>query len=424
MEQILSKSLFKNFSRTMLRSLEKEKVHIAVLGRRNVGKSKLINSIFVKELCTVDDKPGTTLESVRSAVELSPFGPVIIIDTAGIDSEDGSRAKKITKTIKTISTADFAVLVLDAREELDRSETDLITNLRKVKVPFIVAVNKIEFGINPNLLTELQALEIKHFEISCKENAGIDNLKKKLIHLLPVESENKFIKEIVNQDDVVVLVVPDDFTLSQNSVLKSQVESIHKAISGSAVCMVVKKHGLSHTISQLKNPPDLVIAEDEIIDQVENELPPKVKLTTYSLVLAKTKANLADFVTALQRIGELNNGDKLLISEACDTHHLRYQDGKLRITELLNHQTNKNFKVDFSNGSGLPDDISEYKLIIHCNGCLLSKKEMQSRLRQAALMDIPVVNYSVFVSYMNGQLPRLISPFNSTASTLPYLNRH
>jgi [FeFe] hydrogenase H-cluster maturation GTPase HydF len=406
----------------MLRNLEAEKVHIAVLGKQNVGKSKLINSIFGQELCTVDDKPGTTLDSVRNAVELSPFGPVIVIDTAGIDSEGGIRTKKINKIIKTISTADFAVLVLDAREELDKSETDLITSLRKIQVPFIVAVNKIEFGINPNLLTELQALEVKHFEISCKENAGIDNLKKKLIHLLPVESGNKFIKEFVNKGDVVILVVPDDFTLSQNSVLKSHVESVQKAIARNAVCMVLKKHDLSHTLSQLKNPPDFVIADDDIIAQVENDLPPKVKLTTYSLILAKNKANLADFVTTLQRIGELHDGDKLLISEACETHHLRYDVGKLRVKELLKHQTKKNIKVDFTNGSGLPDNISDYKLIIHCNGCMLSKKELQSRLRQAALMDIPVINYSVFISYMNGNLPRLISPFNAAASTLAYAN--
>lgn len=405
-------------------NLEAERIHIAVLGRQNVGKSKLINSIFSEELCVVDEKPGTTKDSKQNTVELSPFGPVIIIDTAGIDTKDGFGTKKISETIKTIANADFAVLVLDAREELDKSETDLITSLRKIQVPFIVAVNKIEFGINPNLLTELQALEVKHFEISCKENAGIDNLKKKLIHLLPVESEIKFIKEIVSKGDVVILLVPDDFTLSQNSVLQSQVEFVQKSIARNAVCMVVKKQDLSQTLSQLKNPPDLVIAGDDMIAQIENELPPKVKLTTYSLIHAKSKSNLADFVTAIQRIVDLHDGDKLLISEACETHHLRYNIGKARVKELLKHQTKKNLKVDFSNGSGLPDDISDYKLIIHCNGCLLSKKEMQSRLRQAKLMDIPVVNYSVFISYINGRLPRLISPLSSAASTLGYANQY
>jgi len=169
--------------------IKAEKLHIAIVGRQNVGKSKLINSIIKKELFVVNDTPGTTTDPVSKAVELSAYGPVVIIDTAGIEEEFNSGKKKISKTIKVISAADFAIIVLDAREELDSSETELITLLRKIHVPFLVAVNKIEFGINPHLLTELEALEVTHFELSCKEDAGIENFKKKLIHLLPGEKK-------------------------------------------------------------------------------------------------------------------------------------------------------------------------------------------------------------------------------------------
>ena len=168
----------------MIMEGEEEKLHIAIIGRKNVGKSLLINRIVSQELFSVKDIPGTTTEPVNKAVELLPYGPIVIIDTAGID-EDEFGKKKISKTICVISYADFAILVLDAREELDKSETELITHLQKIKVPFLVAVNKIEFGINPNLLIELEALEVTHFELSCKEDAGIENFKKKLIHLLP-----------------------------------------------------------------------------------------------------------------------------------------------------------------------------------------------------------------------------------------------
>jgi len=168
----------------MIKAGEEEKLHIAIIGRKNVGKSLLINRIVSQELFIVNDTPGTTTEPVSKAIELLPYGTVVIIDTAGIDDDEFSK-KKINQTIKTISYADFAILVLDAREELNNSETELITSLQKIKVPFLIAVNKIEFGINTHLLTELEALEVTHFELSCKENAGIENFRKKLMHLLP-----------------------------------------------------------------------------------------------------------------------------------------------------------------------------------------------------------------------------------------------
>lgn len=172
----------------MIKAGEEEKLHIAIIGRKNVGKSLLINRIVSQELFIVNDTPGTTTEPVSKAVELLPYGPVVIVDTAGIDDHEFGM-KKINKTFKAISYADFAILVLDAREELSKSETEIIASLQKIKVPFLVAVNKVEFGINPHLLTELEALEVTHFELSCKENAGIENFKKKLIHLLPGEKK-------------------------------------------------------------------------------------------------------------------------------------------------------------------------------------------------------------------------------------------
>jgi small GTP-binding protein len=173
----------------MIKAGEADKLHIAILGRKNVGKSLLINRIVSQELFVVNDIPGTNIDPISKAVELLPYGPVVIIDTAGIDDDEFDK-KILNKTIKAISSADFAILVLDAREQLDKNETDLITYLQKLKTPFLVAVNKIEFGINANLLTELEALEVTYFEISCKENAGIENFKKKLIHLLPGEKNS------------------------------------------------------------------------------------------------------------------------------------------------------------------------------------------------------------------------------------------
>jgi len=398
--------------------IKAEKLHIAIVGRQNVGKSKLINSIINKELFVVKDTPGTTTGPVSKAAELLPYGPVVIIDTAGIDDESDLGKKRIDKTIKVISAADFAIIVLDAREELDSSETELITLLRKIQVPFLVAVNKIEFGINPHLLTELEALEVTHFELSCKEDAGIENFKKKLIHLLPGEKKTIFIEDLVNKGDVVVLIVPEDSVLSRKSVLKSQISEVQKAIKGNAVCMVVKKKDFSYTLTQLKNPPDLVIAESDIIDQIESELPIPVKLTTYSLILTRYKGDLSEFLKGVESINKLHNGDKILISEACSDHQFEYAIGQTEIQELLRHHTNRKLKVDFFNDSGLPDDLSEYKLIIHCDGCKLTRKLLQSRIKQAKLMSVPIVNYSVLASFLNGYLPRTILPFNEAVASL------
>jgi [FeFe] hydrogenase H-cluster maturation GTPase HydF len=396
--------------------INSEKLHIAIVGRQNVGKSKLINSIINKELFVVNETPGTTTDPVSKAVELSPYGPVVIIDTAGIDDGSELGKKRIGKTIKVISAADFAIIVLDAREELDSSETELITLLRKIHVSFLVAVNKIEFGINPHLLTELEALEVTHFELSCKEDAGIENFKKKLIHLLPGEKKTIFIEDLVSKDDVVVLVVPEDAVLLRKSVLKSQIDEVQRALKGNAACIVVKKNDLSYTLTHLKNPPDLVIAESDIINQIESELPITVKLTTYSLILTRQKGDLSEFLKAVESLDKLRNGDKILISEACGDHQFEYAIGKTEIQESLRHYTNCKLKVDFFNGSGLPDDLSEYKLIVHCDGCKLARKIMQSRINQAKLMSVPIVNYSVLTSFLNRSSSRTILPFKESVT--------
>ncbi|MDZ7625481.1 MAG: [FeFe] hydrogenase H-cluster maturation GTPase HydF [Ignavibacteriaceae bacterium] len=399
----------------MIKAGETEKLHIAIIGRKNVGKSLLINRIVSQELFTVNDIPGTTTEPMGKAVELLPYGPVVIVDTAGID-DDEFGMRKISKTIKAISYADFAILVLDAREELDKSETDLITFLRKIQVPFLVAVNKIEFGINPHLLIELEALEVTHFEVSCKENAGIENFKKKLIHLLPGEKETPMFEDIVRQGDVVLMVVPNNFDDLQGRVFKSQVQKIQEELGEDIVGIVVKENELAGTLKKLKHVPDLVIADNQTISKVVDNIPESVKLTTYSLVMTRQQGNLSEFVKGIKRVKELENGDKVLISEGCENHLQEFEIGKMKIQEWIKLYSKKKLQIDFSNGCGFPDNLPDYKLIIHCDGCSITRKIMQSRIRQVKLMDIPIVNYSVMISYLNGAIPRTLFPFKEAVS--------
>ena len=389
-----------------------ERLHIAIVGKRNVGKSSLINCITNQELSIVSETPGTTTDPVSKAVELLPYGPVVIIDTAGIDDEGELGEKRISKTIKSISKADFAIIVLDAREQLDNNETELITYLQKIEVPFLAVVNKIEFGINPNLLTELEALEIIHFEVSCKEHVGNNNLKKKLIHLLPDNNEPPLISDLVGQGDVVVMVVPIDLGAPRGRLIKPQVMSIREALDEDTICVVVKDKELRSALSSLKNPPDLVITDSQAIMRVAADVPENIRLTTFSILMARHKGNLPEFIKGLKRVEELENGDKVLISEAC-THHAQEDDiGTVKIPRWLRNHTKKNLQIDMVHGYDFPENLSEYKLIVHCGGCMLTRKAMQVRIKQARLLDIPIVNYGVLISYMHGAVPRVLLPFD------------
>ncbi|MCW8809951.1 MAG: [FeFe] hydrogenase H-cluster maturation GTPase HydF [Ignavibacteriaceae bacterium] len=396
----------------MNKTASAERTHIAIVGKRNVGKSSLINCLTNQELSIVSETPGTTTDPVSKAVEMFPYGPVVMVDTAGIDDEGELGTKRISKTIKSISKADFAIAVFDAREQLDNSETELITYLQKIEVPFLAVVNKIEFGINPNLLTELEALEIKYFEISCKEHVGVNNFKKKLIHLLPDSNEPPLISDLVGQGDVVVMVVPIDLGAPKGRLIKPQVLSIREALDEDTICVVVKDKELRSALSLLKNLPDLVITDSQAIMRVAADVPENVKLTTFSILMARHKGNLPEFVKGLKRVEELNNGDKVLISEAC-THHAQEDDiGTVKIPRWLRLHTKKNLQIDITHGYDFPDNLSEYKLIVHCGGCMLTRKAMQVRIKQARLLDIPIVNYGVLISYMHGAVPRVLLPFN------------
>ncbi|MCU0414084.1 MAG: [FeFe] hydrogenase H-cluster maturation GTPase HydF [Ignavibacteriaceae bacterium] len=401
----------------MIKAGEADKLHIAILGRKNVGKSLLINRIVSQELFVVNEIPGTIADPVSKAVELLPYGPVVIIDTAGIDDNEFDK-KRLNRTVKAISSADFAILVLDARDQLDKNETDLITNLQKLKTPFLVAVNKIEFGINSNLLTELEALEVTHFELSCKENAGIENFKKKLVHLLPGEKKTPLIKDLVTEGDVVVLVVPDNLDELHGSVFKSQIKKIQEELGEDIVKVVVKEYELASSLIKLKNPPELVIADSHIIRQVAEEISESVKLTTYSIVMTRHQGNLSEFVKGIKKIEKLENGDKVLISEGCNNHLQEYEIGKIKIQEWLKLYSKKKLQIDYSNGCGFPDNLSDYNLIVHCDGCSISNKIIHTKVKQAKLLNIPIINYGVLTSFLNHTISRSILPFTEEVTVL------
>jgi len=391
--------------------VDSSRPHIAVVGRRNVGKSLLVNSLLEQNVSQVSDIAGTTTDAIKTKYELLPYGPVVIVDTAGIDDEGELGRKRITETIKILSSSDFALIVLDARETLQSKELELFAYLDKLQINYIIVVNKIEFGVNPTLLEELKELRMTHFEVSCKEKAGIEELKRRMIRLLPEDDEPPLVKDIVKQGDVVVMVIPFDYTLPNRKLILSQVHIIREALDEDAVVIVCREKELTAILNNLKSYPDLVIVDSNSVTRIAEDIPAKIKLTTFSLIIARHRGDLPFFIKGLRKIDGLKNGDKVLIAEVC-SHHTQEEDiGTVKIPKWLRSYTKKDLHIDIIHGNDLPDNLSEYKLVVHCGGCLLTHRAMQTRINEAKLMDVPVVTYGVITSYMHGAIPRALVPF-------------
>ena len=392
-------------------AVDSSRPHIAVVGRRNVGKSLLVNSLLEQTVSRVSEIAGTTTDAIKTKYELLPYGPVVIVDTSGIDDEGELGRQRITETIKILSSSDFALVVLDAREILQSKELELFAYLDKLQINYIIVVNKIEFGVNPVLLEELKELRMTHFEVSCKEKAGIEDLKRRMIRHLPQDDEPPLVKDIVKQGDVVLMVIPTDYTLPKRKLILSQVHMIREALDENAVVTVCREKELVSTLNNFKSYPDLVIVDSNSVTRIAEDIPAKIKFTTFSLIIARHRGDLPLFIKGLKKIDGLKNGDKVLIAEVC-SHHTQEDDiGTVKIPKWLRSYTKKELQIDIIHNSELPDNLSDYKLVVHCGGCLLTHRAMQTRINEAKLMDVPVVTYGVITSFMHGAIPRALVPF-------------
>jgi [FeFe] hydrogenase H-cluster maturation GTPase HydF len=300
--------------------------HIAIVGRRNVGKSLLVNSLLGSEISLVSDIAGTTINPLSQSFELAPYGPVIIVDTVGIDDDGELGQEKISETIKIISSSDFVVIIIDARDTLHSKELELIVYLDKIRTNYIVAVNKIEFGINPELLDELRELRITHYEISCKEKAGIEELKHKITRLLPEDNDESLIlDDIILNGDIIVIVESFDTTQSEGKLIPSHIQMIREALDENVTVIVCREKELRSVLDNLKSFPDLIIVDSYSFLYAISSIPDKIRITTFSMLLARYKGDLNVFVKGLAKINQLKNGDRVLIIEAC-LHHPKEEE--------------------------------------------------------------------------------------------------
>lgn len=391
-----------------------ERKHIVFIGRRNAGKSSLINKITGQELSIVSDIPGTTTDPVKKAMELLPFGPVVIVDTAGIDDEGELGEKRISKTVKSISSADFVVFVIDAKNSLTEIERDYLNYLDKLNVSFCIVLNKAELGINEKLLSEVKLKSDSIFNVSCLESTGINELKDALAKLIPRDNEIPLVGDLVKQGDIILLVVPIDLGAPKGRLIKPQVQTIREVLDEDAVVIVVKDKEVRSTLNRLKEKPALVVTDSQAVMRVAADVPKDIKLTTFSILMARFKGDLNKFIEGIRVIDALENGDKIIIAEAC-THHVQEDDiGRTKIPRWIKNYTRKNLQIDIKSGFDFPEDVSQYKLIVHCGGCMITKKEMQSRIKQAEFVNVPIVNYGLMISYMHGVIPRALEPFPET----------
>jgi [FeFe] hydrogenase H-cluster maturation GTPase HydF len=382
--------------------------HIAVVGKRNVGKSRFVNTLIGREVSAVSEIAGTTIDPIKNPLELLPYGPVLIVDTAGIDDEGELGSGRITQTIKTIASADLVILIIDSRTRLSSKERELIAYLDKIEVTYLLVVNKIEFGVNEKLLEELKELRSTHFEVSCKEEVGFEELKRKIIRMLPREDEFFSLKDIIAPADKVLMVLPSGLPDEEHSLLLSYLDIIKNNLDENTIITICKDTEFSETLAKLNNTQDIIITESHLVNKVSALVPEKVKFTTFSLLINRMKSDIPVFVKGLQTVSKLKAGDKILFAEGCSQHP--YNNCKFKIKEWLYSNSKKELNFDFIFDEDLPENLSEYKLLVHCDGCKLNHTEMQTRINEAKLMDVPIVTYGIVASYMKGAIPREVAP--------------
>ena len=382
-----------------------ERLHIAFFGLRNAGKSSVVNAVTNQELSVVSDVKGTTTDPVKKAMELLPIGPVVIIDTAGIDDTGELGELRVEKTRKILNKTDVAVLVVDATKGKQNEDLNLIEDFKKRNIPYIIAFNKCD------LITEKKELKENEIYVSAKENININELKELIGKLSKAEvSEKTLLGDIIKSNDTVVLVTPIDSSAPKGRLILPQQQTIRELLDIGATVVVTKDTELKETLLKLKNPPRLVITDSQAFKGVSKIVPEDVELTSFSILFARYKGELWGAVNGADELDNLLDGDSVLISEGC-THHRQCGDiGTEKLPAWIKNYTKKDIRFDFTSGGDFPEDLSKYKLIIHCGACMLTEREMKTRIALSAEQQIPISNYGIVIAKINGILKRATKP--------------
>ena len=394
-----------------------ERIHIGFFGRRNAGKSSLVNAVTGQDLAVVSDVRGTTTDPVTKAMELLPMGPVVIIDTPGFDDEGSLGELRIRKTRQVLNRTDVAVLVADSTEELKPCDKELMELFRKKEIPYLIAWNKCDL-LDENAEEKLLrtdsdgSIPTAGICVSALQKTGIQELKECIAHLGQEDSGKKaLVRDLIRPLDRVILVIPIDKAAPKGRLILPQQQVIRDILEAEAVSVVVKENGLKNILDQLKENPRMVITDSQVFKKVSKDTPADVPLTSFSILMARYKGNLEQAVRGVTELDRLKDGDVVLISEGC-THHRQCEDiGTVKIPRWIREYTGKEIQIETTSGTEFPDDLSKYKLIIHCGGCMLNEREMKYRYSCAADQGIPITNYGIMIAYVNGILKRSVELF-------------
>ena len=385
-----------------------ERVHIGFFGMRNAGKSSLVNAVTGQSLSVVSDVKGTTTDPVQKAMELLPLGPVVIIDTPGIDDEGDLGELRVKKARQVLAKTDIAVLVADASKELSEQDRQLISYFEEAKIPYIIAYNKCDLhktGDSP------LSYEKNVIYVSALTGENVNELKEKIASLAPKEEPRYIVADLLTKGDVVVLVTPIDESAPKGRLILPQQNTIREIIDHGCIAAVCQPEELTRTLDSLKNEPRLVITDSQVFGKVSKLLPESITLTSFSILFARYKGELEELVKGAALLSKLKKGDKILISEGC-THHRQCNDiGTVKMPGWIENFCGEEVEFDFTSGGEFPEDLSDYALIVHCGGCMLNEKEMKRRISAAKSAGVPIVNYGVAIAHMHGILKQALGPF-------------
>ena len=396
-----------------------DRIHIGFFGRRNAGKSSVVNAVTGQELAVVSQIKGTTTDPVWKAMELLPLGPVVVIDTPGIDDEGDLGALRVRKARQILNKTDVAVLIVDGTVGITAPEQELHDIFQEKQIPYVVAFNKEDLKDTKDSIPGFSVTE-NAIRISAKTGFQIEDLKEKIGQLtVRQEPERRIVGELLNPLDLVVLVTPIDKAAPKGRLILPQQQTIRDILDSDAVAVTVKEHQLKSTLEQLKKQPAMVITDSQVFGKVNEDVPKQVPLTSFSILFARYKGSLETVVQGAAAIETLQDGDKVLISEGC-THHRQCDDiGSVKIPRWLKEYTKKQLQIHLSSGTEFPEDLSDYQLIIHCGGCMLNEREMKYRLKCAQDQEVPITNYGIAIAYMQGILRRSVELFPEVLAKLP-----
>ncbi len=395
------------------------RLHIAIFGRRNAGKSSLINALTSQDIAIVSDVPGTTTDPVYKSMEILPIGPVVIIDTAGIDDTGDLGRLRIEKALGVLNKTDLMLLVVDPVAGYGQFEEDIIARAAENKVPVVIVVNKMDRhpGYVPDEALSRAGRPV--IMVSALTRQGIDDLKMAMIKEAPKDFMNPTILgDLIGPGDTVVLVTPIDLAAPKGRLILPQVQTIRDILDNEAMAFVVKERELKGALAALKDKPRLVVTDSQAFNKVAADTPKDVPMTSFSILFARHKGNLTALVKGVKAIDDLEPGDRVLISEACTHHRVEDDIGTVKIPRWLNQLVGGPLDYATVSGLELPQDLTQYKLIIHCGACMINRKEMLHRIMVAQHAGIPIVNYGVLIAHVMGILERALRPFPEVREVL------